>query len=198
MHCLRSDNGSTYTDQLLRAYCRTHNILQEFAPPFCASANGCSEVYWRETFKFVRALLWDQQRDGSWWPSALHFSDVLRNHLLTSSVPVLSVPAAWTASSSATPLTPARTSCTTPSAGEHTTDDTKMSYSTSDRKLRTASNPKCSSWRRCSHRWTWNQQNGNLIPPPCPTSPSRLVSGAQRYYIQNQRGLRCASVSPAA
>jgi hypothetical protein len=83
---LRSDNGGEYIGDEFKAWCNSHGIEQEFSPPHCQSGNGVSECYWRETFKFVRTVLWDQQCEDTYWAVALHFADVIRNHLLTSSV----------------------------------------------------------------------------------------------------------------
>ena len=53
---LRSDSGAGYSSDEMQAYCRYSGIAQEWSPPHCQSANGTSEVYWRETFKLVRSI----------------------------------------------------------------------------------------------------------------------------------------------
>jgi hypothetical protein len=91
----RSDNGGEFIGELA-AFNRTRGILAERSPPHCQSGNGVAENYWRETFKIVRAILWDQQRGHEWWASALHFADVIRNHTMTSAVSAVPPEAAWT------------------------------------------------------------------------------------------------------
>ena len=94
---LRSDNGGEFQalhgvttfdsscKEELAAFNASRNVTAEYSPPHCQSGNGCAEVFWRETFKIVRTLLWDQQREDKWWASALHFANYLRNRVLTSS-----------------------------------------------------------------------------------------------------------------
>lgn len=53
----------------------------------CQSANGTSEVFWRDSFRMVRSILWDQQRDSRWWCAALRFATTIRNSILHSAVP---------------------------------------------------------------------------------------------------------------
>ena len=55
----RSDNGTEFTGELA-AFNRVRGIKAERSPPKCQSMNGVAEVFWRETFKAVRAILWDQ------------------------------------------------------------------------------------------------------------------------------------------
>ena len=95
VQCLRSDSGGEYTSDELQAYCRYNAIAQEWSAPHCQSANGTSEVFWRETFKLVRSILWDQQRSNAYWASALHFANIIRNHLVTSAVPDHPPEAVW-------------------------------------------------------------------------------------------------------
>jgi len=92
---LRSDHGGEYISGETQAYCQSHQISQEWSPPHCQSGNGVSEVYWRETFRIVRAILWDQQRDHTYWAVALWFADTIRNHLTTSAVPDAVPESAW-------------------------------------------------------------------------------------------------------
>ena len=82
----RSDNGGEYIGEL-RAFNNTRGIQPEYSPPHCQSGNGVAEVFWRETFKMVRTILWDQQRDHSWWLTALAFSNHIKNHLATTALP---------------------------------------------------------------------------------------------------------------
>jgi hypothetical protein len=56
----RSDNGSEYS--VIEAYNNPRGCTHEYSSPYCQSGNGVAEVYWRETFKYVRNILWDQQR----------------------------------------------------------------------------------------------------------------------------------------
>jgi hypothetical protein len=91
----RSDNGGEYVGELA-AFNNCRGIEPEYSPPHCQSGNGVAEVFWRETFKCVRALLWDQQRDHSWWAVALEFATYLRNRLITSAVADRPPEAAWT------------------------------------------------------------------------------------------------------
>jgi hypothetical protein len=101
---LRSDNGGEYIGSEMAAVCLTHYestpggcaIQQEFSSPMCQSGNGVAEVYWRETTKIVRAVLWDQQREHRYWAAALHFADTIRNHVYTGSVKDGPPEAAWT------------------------------------------------------------------------------------------------------
>ena len=81
--CLRSDTGGEYIAEEMQAFCRSREIRQEFSPPHCQSANGVSEVYWRETFKMVRTIIYDQQRSDSYWVAALQFANTIRNNLVT-------------------------------------------------------------------------------------------------------------------
>lgn len=62
--CLRSDNGGEYLCGELDAFCRLQGVRREYSPPHCQSANGVAENFWRETFKLVRSILYDQQRDS--------------------------------------------------------------------------------------------------------------------------------------
>ena len=88
---LRSDNGGEYIGHEMVTVCLTHyndrhsgkSIEQEFSSPHCQSGNGVAEVFWRETSKIIRAILWDQQRHHKYWAAALHFAYTIRNHLLT-------------------------------------------------------------------------------------------------------------------
>ena len=91
----RSDNGTEFTGELA-AFNRVRGIKAERSPPKCQSMNGVAEVFWRETFKAVRAILWDQQRGDEWWAAALHFASHIRNHLLTSAVAEVPPEVAWT------------------------------------------------------------------------------------------------------
>ena len=87
VECLRSDCGGEYESEDLAAFCRMHGTRRELSPPHCASAHGVAESYWRETFKFVRTILHDQQRPNTMWPQALHFADYIRNRLSSTVVP---------------------------------------------------------------------------------------------------------------
>ena len=99
IECLRADNGSQYTCQEMSALCRTRKgtrgepriIRQEFSPPHCQSANGVAECFWRDTFRLVRTILWDQQRGSEYWVAALQFANWIRNRMSrraeTSAVP---------------------------------------------------------------------------------------------------------------
>ena len=51
----RSDNGGEYIGELA-AFNNCRGIEAEYSPPHCQSGNGVAEVFWRETFKIVRAL----------------------------------------------------------------------------------------------------------------------------------------------
>ena len=91
---LRSDNGSEYTSSEMETFCLTRKgpkgealpILQSYSPPYCQSANGVSEVFWRDTFRLVRTILWDQQRSAKYWAVAMQFACEIRNHLVTAAV----------------------------------------------------------------------------------------------------------------
>ena len=99
IECLRADNGSQYTCQEMSALCITRKgpkgeprvIRQEFSPPHCQSANGVAECFWRDTFRLVRTILWDQQRGSEFWVAALQFAVWIRNRMSrtaeTSAVP---------------------------------------------------------------------------------------------------------------
>ena len=94
---LRSDNGGEYISHELIAFNNCRGITAEYSSPHCQSGNGVAEVYWRETFKMVRAILWDQQREKSWWASALSFADYIRNRLTATALEEGQIPeAAWT------------------------------------------------------------------------------------------------------
>ena len=92
---LRSDHGGEYISAEMQAFCQSTMIVQEWSPPHCQSGNGVSEVFWRDTFKLVRAILWDQQRDHRWWPTAVSFATHIRNHLLTTAVPLVPPESSW-------------------------------------------------------------------------------------------------------
>ena len=83
---LRSDNGGEYCSAEMDAFNNCRGIQSERSPPFCQSGDGVSEVYWRDTFRMVRTIIWDQQRDHSWWLAALNFADHIRNHLATTAL----------------------------------------------------------------------------------------------------------------
>jgi transposase InsO family protein len=95
VECLRADNGSQYTSEEMFALCRTRKgpqgesriIRQEFSPPYCQSANGVAESFWRDTFRFVRTILWDQQRGSEYWVAALQFANWIRNRLARTTTP---------------------------------------------------------------------------------------------------------------
>ncbi len=91
---LRSDNGGEYIGEMV-AFNNIHGIQPEYSPPHCQSGNGVAEVFWRDIFRLVRASLWDQQRDDTYWPTAAHFANYTRNRLLTSAVPNQVPEAAW-------------------------------------------------------------------------------------------------------
>ena len=91
----RHDNGGEYTSEIFDAFNNTRGIESERSSPYCQFGDGVSEVYWRETFKMVRTILWDQQREDKWWLVALGFADTVRNHLLTSAVEGVIPEAAW-------------------------------------------------------------------------------------------------------
>jgi hypothetical protein len=94
---LRSDNGGEYIDEEFSLFCRSRHITREFSPPHSQSADGVSECYWREVARSVRAILWDQQRDDRWWPSAMDFANEIRNHLDSESVDRSGIPEVeWT------------------------------------------------------------------------------------------------------
>ena len=44
----------------LNAFNHFRGIFAERFPPYCQSANGVAEVFWREIFKLVHSVLWDQ------------------------------------------------------------------------------------------------------------------------------------------
>ena len=90
----RSDNGGEFVGELA-AFNNCRGIEPEYSPPHCQSGNGVAEVFWRETFKCVRSILWDQQRDHSWWAVALEFATYIRNRLMTSAVDDRPPEAAW-------------------------------------------------------------------------------------------------------
>jgi hypothetical protein len=91
---IRSDNGSEYTSAEMETFCLTRKgpkgeplpLIQSFSPPYCQSANGVSEVFWRDTFRLVRTILWDQQRGAKFWAIAMKFATTIRNHLVTVAV----------------------------------------------------------------------------------------------------------------
>ena len=89
----RSDNGSEYS--IIEAYNNPRGCTHEYSSPYCQSGNGVAEVYWRETFKYIRNILWDQQRSHDWWGVALGFADHTRNHLVTEAVDGQPPEAAW-------------------------------------------------------------------------------------------------------
>ena len=91
---LRSDNGGEYIGEMV-AFNNIRGIQPEYSPPHCQSGNGVAEVFWRDIFRLVRASLWDQQRDDTYWPTAAHFANYTRNRLLTSAVPNQVPEAAW-------------------------------------------------------------------------------------------------------
>jgi hypothetical protein len=95
---LRSDNGGEYIGELAAWY-KSRGIRQEFSPPDCQSANGVAENFWREMAKYVRAILWDQQREDYWWPSALTIAADIRNSLESDTVDGSHIPEVeWTQS----------------------------------------------------------------------------------------------------
>ena len=89
VQCLREDNGTQYTSQEMAAFCMTRKgpsgesrvIKQEFSPPHCQSANGVAECFWRDTFRMVRTILWDQQRGSEYWVAAAQFAAWIRNRM---------------------------------------------------------------------------------------------------------------------
>jgi len=83
---LRSDHGGEYISEEMTAFNNVRGIQAERSPPHCQSADGVSEVYFRETFKMVRTIIWDQQRSHGWWLVALGFADIIRNHLTTAAL----------------------------------------------------------------------------------------------------------------
>ena len=91
----RSDNGGEFTGELA-AYNRVRGIQAERSPPHCQSGNGVAEVFWRDAFKLVRAILWDQQRDNKWWLTALQFATHIKNHFVTTALHGVPPEAAWT------------------------------------------------------------------------------------------------------
>jgi hypothetical protein len=91
----RSDNGGEFISDELIAFNNVRGIQAEYSPPHCQSGNGVAEVYWRETFKLVRAILWDQQREDEWWTAALQFANYIRNHIMTYSVDDRPPECAW-------------------------------------------------------------------------------------------------------
>jgi hypothetical protein len=94
---LRSDSGGEYIGAEFQAWCAARGIRQEFSAPDCQSGNGTAENYWREMAKYVRAVLWDQQRGDEWWPTGLDFADSIRNSLECESVDGSGVPEVeWT------------------------------------------------------------------------------------------------------
>lgn len=90
----RSDNGGEFTGEFA-AYNRVRGIQAERSPPHCQSGNGVAEVFWRDVFKTVRAILWDQQRHNKWWLVALQFATHIKNHFMTSAVEDRPPEAAW-------------------------------------------------------------------------------------------------------
>lgn len=97
---LRSDNGGEYIDGILQSWCASHTIRQEFSPPDCQSGNGVAENYWREMARYVRSILWDQQRGDEWWPAALRMADSIRNVLESDVVDGSGIPEVqWTGES---------------------------------------------------------------------------------------------------
>jgi transposase InsO family protein len=92
---LRSDNGGEYIGEEMQAFNNVRGIAQEYSPPHCQSGNGVAEVFWRDTFRLVRSILWDQQRGDEWWPAALEMAVLTRNHLMTSSVKDVPPECAW-------------------------------------------------------------------------------------------------------
>jgi len=53
-------------------------------------------VFWRDAFKLVRAILWDQQHDNKWWLTALQFATHIKNHFVTTALDGVPPEAAWT------------------------------------------------------------------------------------------------------
>jgi hypothetical protein len=97
---LRSDNGGEYIDGILQSRCASHTIRQEFSPPDCQSGSGVAENYWREMARYVRSILWDQQRGDEWWPAALRMTDSIRNVLESDMVDGSGIPEVqWTGES---------------------------------------------------------------------------------------------------
>ena len=92
---LRSDNGGEYTSDEMVQFCSSRGIWQEYSPPHCQSANGVAEVFWRDAFRLVRAILWDQQRHHKYWACALRFATCIRNHLMHHAVEDMPPEAAW-------------------------------------------------------------------------------------------------------
>jgi hypothetical protein len=92
---IRSDNDGTYRDSALKAYCQSHNILQEFSPPYCPAANGVAEVSFRDLFSMARSILGDQKREAHWWGVAVQFATDISNYLMTNAVGDIPPEAAW-------------------------------------------------------------------------------------------------------
>jgi hypothetical protein len=94
---LRSDNGGEYIGSEFSIWCRSHQLRREYSPPMCQSGNGVSESFWREVARYVRSILWDQQRGDEYWPAALDFAVEVRNHLESDVVDGSGVPEVeWT------------------------------------------------------------------------------------------------------
>ena len=93
---LRSDHGGEYDSEEMSLFCSTRGIWQEMSPPHCQSANGVAEVAWRDTFRMVRTILYDQHKPPKYWAIALRFATYLRNHLMTHAVQDRPPESAWT------------------------------------------------------------------------------------------------------
>lgn len=77
--CIRSDNGTEFTNNEFQNLMLNNNIKHEFSAPYSAFQNGTAERSWRSIFEMTRCLLIDAELPKSLWGYAVKASAYIRN-----------------------------------------------------------------------------------------------------------------------
>ena len=77
--CIRSDNGTEFTNSDFRDLMLQNNIKQEFSAPYSPHQNGTAERAWRSIFEMTRCLLIDAGLPKSLWCYAANAAAYIRN-----------------------------------------------------------------------------------------------------------------------
>ncbi|CAB3992128.1 Retrovirus-related Pol poly from transposon TNT 1-94 [Paramuricea clavata] len=77
--CIRSDNGTEFTNNAYKSLLVRNKIKHETSAPYSPHQNGTAERNWRTLFEMARCLLIDAKLEKKFWPYAVLTATYIRN-----------------------------------------------------------------------------------------------------------------------
>ena len=82
--CMRSDQGSEFTEKKFKNLLRINKIKHEFSAPYSPHQNGTVERSWRSIFEIARCLILEAQLPKYLWTYAVKTAAYIRNRCFNS------------------------------------------------------------------------------------------------------------------